>query len=60
VEVELGLVEHATEKFETVLSKGDKLSRLNASFGIASCMMLGSRRDKDEGKDEEGGGWFST
>jgi len=50
VEVELGLVEHATEKFETVLSKGDKLSRLNASFGIASCMMLGSRRDKDEGK----------
>lgn len=50
VEVELGLVEQATEKFETVLSKGDKLARLNASFGIASCMMLGARRDKDEGK----------
>lgn len=50
VELELGLLEQAAEKFGKVLLEGDELACLHASFGMASCMMLGSKRDIDEGK----------
>jgi tetratricopeptide (TPR) repeat protein len=43
-------LDQATEKFRKVLLEGDKLTRPHASFGLASCMMLGSKRDTDEGK----------
>lgn len=43
-------MDQATEKFRKVLLVGDKLTRPHASFGLATCMMLGSKRDTDEGK----------
>lgn len=50
VELELGLLEQATEKFGNVLQSRSTIDRYNAAYGLASCMLMFARAAVEEGK----------
>ncbi len=51
VELELGLLEEATLKFEQVLKNiENKSARYSACYGLASCMLLSANQNISEGK----------
>jgi len=50
VELELGLLDEAAEKFERVLHDHDALTRYNAAYGLASAMLVFARQATGEGK----------
>ncbi len=50
VELELGLLDEAAEKFQLVLNTDAKITQYSASYGLASCMLLFARQSAEEGK----------
>eukprot|EP00979_Chaetoceros_neogracilis_P015716 scaffold6438_cov220-Chaetoceros_neogracile.AAC.2 len=50
VELELGLLDDASEKFEKVLHNENLLTRYNAAYGLGSCMLVFARGANNAGK----------
>lgn len=50
VEMELGLLDEASEKFQKVLDSGQKDSQIDAGYGLSSCMLASARKAQEEGK----------
>jgi len=50
VEMELGLLNKASEKFQRVVDSGRKDAQIDACYGLASCMLASARQAEEEGK----------
>jgi len=50
VELELGLLDEAAEKFEKVIDNENVLTRFNAAYGLGSCMLVFARQATESGK----------
>jgi len=51
VELELGLMDEASVKFEKVLEESDSSpTRYSAAYSLATCMLVIARQDVEEGK----------
>jgi tetratricopeptide (TPR) repeat protein len=48
--MELGLLNEASEKFQRVLDSAEIDSHIDASYGLASCMLASARQAQEEGK----------
>lgn len=53
VELELGLLDEAAEKFEKVIDNENVPTRFNAAYGLGSCMVVFARQATESGKHGE-------